>query len=356
MLALVKEKIPFFVLSLLSAAITIYAQHKSGAVNVDMPLWPRFENAAIAGATYLVQMLWPHDLAVFYPLPFTFPTWKVAGSLALLALPTVWVLRVGRRYPYLGVGWFWFLITLAPVIGLVRVGDQAMADRYTYIPYTGLFIMLAWGLPELTRRLPYRQLIHGLLAALALCACVTITWQQIAYWRDDVVLFRHALQVTANNALAHKSLGLALTDKGDFDAAITQFQAALAIRSDDHEAHGYLGLALADKGELDAAIGSYRKALAINPGHELWHHNLGVAYAQKGMLDAAIKEFQVALAINPLSFDGHSNLGFAFAEKGNLNAAVGQFRAALRLNPNSVEVQRQIQDAQSRLGLLQDSK
>ncbi len=375
-LPLVKEKIPFFVLSLLSAAITIYAQGKGGAINSEIALWPRIENAVIAAATYMVQMLWPHDMAFFYPLPAAYPAWKFLGSTAMLALLTAWVLRARRRYPFLAMGWFWFLITLAPVIGLVRVGAQSMADRYTYIPYTGLFIMLAWGVPELTRRLPCRQLIHGLLAALALCVFIAVTWQQIGYWRDGITLFRHALQVTDNNNLAHNNLGIALAEQGDLAGAIQEYRTALAAGPDDYDTHGNLGLALAQTGDLAGAINEYRVALAIKPDYYDAHNNLGIALVKQGDLDAAmaqfhaalaqdpnrrnlktslahnnlgaiyarknkpeeaIREYRAALAINPAYYDAHNNLGIALAGQGALDAAARQFQAALALKPREHE-------------------
>ncbi len=337
MLALVKEKIPFFVLSLLSAAITIYAQGKATAIqNLEtIPYGMRIENAAISYVTYMARLLWPNDLAVYYPFTFDLPGWKFVGSAVILVLVTAWVLRVGRRYPFLAVGWLWFLITLAPVIGLVQVGSQAMADRYTYIPYTGLFIMLAWGVPALTTVWPYRRTLHVALAAVALSVLVAVSWQQIGYWRDGVSLFTHALQVTSNNGVAHNSLGITLKEKGDLDGAIAQYRKALAINPYGHESHSHMGVALAEKGELESATGEFKAALAIKPNDYDASNNLGLAYARLGALDAAIQQLRSAIALKPDAGSAHINLGLALIEKGELDAAIRELRQAVALNPAS---------------------
>ena len=279
---LLKEKIPFFACSLLSAAVTVYAQHEGGALrSVElMPLGYRVGNAAIAYLRYLVKTLWPRDLAVMYPLPLTIPPWQIIGALLFLLLVSTAAVLARRRHPYLAVGWFWYLVTLVPVIGLVQVGDQAMADRYTYIPLVGLFILAAWGVPALAKDLPYRRGILTLAAAMAITASAAATWRQLGYWQDNVSLFRHALQVTSGNFLAHNRLGTALGRKGDVDAAYREFQEALAIEPNCYETHNNLGFSLAVKGNLDAAIKEYRVALALNPDYLTARANLEAALRQ----------------------------------------------------------------------------
>ncbi len=335
-LPLVKEKIPFFVLSLLSAAITIHAQRQGEALK-SLDAWGfglRLENAVIATVRYMELMFWPHDMAVYYPYAFTLPAWKFIGSIAILVTVTALVLWARRRHPYLVAGWLWFLITLAPVIGLVQVGSQAMADRYTYIPYTGLFIMLAWGVPAFTRTWPHRQTLHALLAGVGLSALASVTLQQIGYWRDGIALYGHALQVTSGNSLAHNNLGRVLDRQGDPDAAISEYRKALAINPGYHDAHNNLGLALAGKGDLDGAIGEYLESLTINPNNYQPHFNLAMALDKKGELEAAIGEFQAALAIRPDHHDGLVRLGIALAKRGDLDAAIKKFEAAQALQPN----------------------
>ena len=333
---LLKEKIPFFVCSLFSATITIYAQHKGGAIRnfVEMPFWLRTENAVVAYVKYLAKTLWPLDLAVLYPFPSSIPLWQVFCSLLILLLVSVATVRAGRRHPYLVVGWAWFLVTLLPVIGLFQVGNQSMADRYSYIPIIGLFIMAAWGVPVLTKELKYSRSILALLACAVMIASAALTWQQLRFWQDHVSLFRHTLQVTSGNFMAHDSLGVVLAKKGDQDAAIREYRDALAINPNYALAHFNLGIALAKVGNLDEAIREYREAIRINPNFTTAFFNLGIALAQKGDQDAAIKEFRAALKISPNYFEAQNSLGVALAKKGNLDAAIKEFREVLTINPS----------------------
>jgi tetratricopeptide (TPR) repeat protein len=206
------------------------------------------------------------------------------------------------------VGWCWFVVTLVPVIGLIQVGCQSMADRYTYIPHIGLFIMAAWGIPALTKDLQYRQRILALVAVAVITASAVLTWHQLGYWRDDVSLFRHALDVTTGNYIAHNNLGMALDNKGDPDAAIKEYQKALTINPNYVYAHYNLGIDLGSKGNLDGAINENKRVLAINPDFFKAHNNLGTLLANKGDLNGAIKEFQEALTINPDYFLAQKNL------------------------------------------------
>jgi protein O-mannosyl-transferase len=345
--ALVKEKIPFFVCSLLSSAVTIYAQRAGGAIKnfTEVPLGFRIENAITAYVKYLAKTLWPHNLAVLYPFPSSFPLWQVIGSLLVLILMSAATILVRRRHPYLAVGWFWFLVTLVPVIGLIQVGMQAMADRYTYIPLVGLFIMAAWGVPTLIKELHHRQVILALLAGVVITASAALTWQQLGYWQDSISLFRHTLQVTSGNYIAHGNLGCALAEKGNLDAAIEEYQKALAINPRDFKALYNLGLDLAEKGDLEAAIKADKETLWINPNSFAAHNNLGNALFKKGNLDAAIKEYQVAIGINPNFLAAHNNLGYVFASEGNLDAAITEYREALRINPNFSQVRRNLEIA-----------
>jgi len=314
---LLKEKIPFFAGSFFSAAITIYAQHKGGAIKTleEITFGLRFENAIIAYVKYLHKTLWPNNLAVLYPFSSLIPLSQVICSLLVLFLISAAIVCYRRRHPYLAVGWFWFLITLVPVIGLVQVGSQSMADRYTYIPLIGLFIMAAWGVPALAKGLRHRRRILMLLAGAVISASVALTWQQLGYWRDNVSLYRHSLQVTSGNYIAHYNLGIILEEKGDLDAAIKEYRDTLAINPNIFEAHNNLGLSFAKKGDLDAAIKEYREALAIKPNYFVARSNLGVSLATKGDLDSAIKEFREALTINPNFVTAQRNLKYTLDQK-----------------------------------------
>jgi hypothetical protein len=277
---LIKEKIPFFACSLFACIITIYAQTQG---IVPQPFQLRIENALIAYVRYIDKTFWPHDLAVLYPLNFSFQFWQVISSLIFLILMSAAVIRARHRYPYLTFGWFWFIITLVPVIGLIQVGFQSMADRYTYIPLIGLFIMVAWGGADLTKGLRYREGILSLLAGVVIIASTALTWQQLGYWQDNISLYRHTLQITTGNYIINYNLGLTLADKGDLDAAIKEFKIAIMIKPKYYEAH----------------------------------NNLGVALAKKGNIDEAIKEFQETLMINPDCLDAQKNLDFALNIKKN---------------------------------------
>jgi len=286
---LIKEKIPFLALSLLAGIITIYAQNKGGATRSFeiFPFMLRIENALVAYGKYVGKTFWPHNLAVFYPYPLSIPFWQIAGSLLLLLLLTAMAMRTWRRYPYLAVGWYWFLVTLAPVIGVFQVGDQSMADRYTYIPVIGLFIMATWGIPDLTRGLPHRQGFLAFIACSVIIVSAMLTWQQLSYWKDNVSLYQHSLQVTSGNYMLHFNLGIVLDKTGD----------------------------------LDGAISEYRKAIRIKPGFYIAYINLGVALAKRGYLDTAIEVFTDAVTLAPNDRKAQDNLEFALSRKRAQKAA-----------------------------------
>lgn len=335
LIGLIKEKIPFLACSVLSSAVTIYAQHRGGSIRSfdTAPLWLRLENAIVAYVKYIVKTLWPHDLAVLYPYPGSVLLWQVICSLLVLLLVSAATIRAARHYPYFAVGWLWFLVTLLPVIGLIQVGNQSMADRYTYIPLTGLFIMAAWGVPELAKNLKYRQSILLFLAAAVIFSSAVLSWQQTGYWRDSASLFQHALHVTTGNYIMHNNLGGTFLKKGNLDAAIKEFQRALAINPDHLKAHYNLGSAFVKTGDLDAAIKEFQETIRIHPDFFQAHNDLGLVFHNKGDLDAAIKEFQEVLRIRPYDFQAHNNLGLVYVTKGDLDAAIIEFQEVLRIKP-----------------------
>ena len=349
---LIIEKIPFFVCSLLSSAVTIYAQHKGEAIRtLDLiPFQLRIENAVIAYVKYIVLTFWPHDLAILYPLPASYPLWEFIVSLIILTLISTAAIWYRRIYPFLTAGWLWFVITLLPVIGLIQVGNQSMADRYIYIPHIGLFIMAAWGVPILTKRWQYRQYLLGLSASLLISVAAICSWKQVGYWRNDFSLFRHTIQVTEGNCVAHNVLGVALDNSGDLDGAIREYQDALATNPHYFEAHNNLGFALAKKGYFDAAIREYQEALTVNATSFEAHFNLGNALANKGEWDDAIKEYQEALKKKPDEPDVLNNMGIAQASGGNFDAAINEYRRALAIRPNDPDVHNNLANALSSKG------
>ena len=298
---LVKEKIPFFVCSFVVGLVTIYAQHTGGATKSfdAVPLMFRIQNALVAYVKYGIKTLYPVDLGVLYPMPSSFPLWQVIGSLLVLLFVSAAAVCYGRRYPYLPVGWFWFIVTTLPVIGLIQVGSQSMADRYTYIPIIGLFIIAAWGGADLTRGMRQQKITVALVACLIMIASAALTWRQLGYWRDSISILRHTLQVTSNNYLVNDLLGLTFAKNGDLDAALQEYQTAVRINPGDSKTRTNLGIVLSAKGDLEAAIRELQVALRISPGDAKIRALLGDTLAEKGDLDAAILEYQESLRIRP---------------------------------------------------------
>jgi protein O-mannosyl-transferase len=288
---LAREKIPFFAAALFSGLITIYAQNKGGALqHLDRaPLGHRIGNVLVSYLRYLGKTFWPGDLVVFYPPLGHIPLWQAAGSLALLLLVSVGAFRARRRHPYLLVGWLWFLVTLLPVIGLIQVGEQSLADRYQYLPSIGIFIMVAWGFAGLTVGVRFAKALLALGAALVLGSSAFLTWQQIGYWHDGVTLFQHALEHSTDNHVAHAGLGATLDSRNELDAAMSQYREALRINPRFASTHFCLGVALAKKGDLDGAIKEYETALRLNPRHQNAYNNLRIARDERRMQQAPVR-------------------------------------------------------------------
>jgi tetratricopeptide (TPR) repeat protein len=339
---LLREKMPFFALSAASAVATYLVQRGSGAVETlsGFPLALRAENALVSYVVYIVKMFWPSRLAVFYPYPAAVPLWEAAlAALTMLAISAL-VVRWFRVFPYLAVGWFWYVGTLVPVIGMVQVGAQARADRYTYVPMVGLAIMLAWGGADALVRWPRaRPAIAAAAAALGL-AWGTLTWVQTEYWQNSLALFRHALDVTEGNYLAHHNLGNALSEiPGHLPEAISQYEESLRIKPDSARVHTDLGNALARlPGRLPDAIAEYQAALRITPDSPIPHNDLGNTLAKiPGRLPEAIAEYQSALRLAPDYAEAHNNLGSALAKTGRLPEAIAEMETALRLAPDDAD-------------------
>ncbi len=353
--AAVVEKIPFFALAGVSAAVTYLVQQSSGAVKEisRLPMGPRIENALVSCAVYCLKTIWPSGLAVFYPYPAAFAWWMVAAAGLALALVTVLALRWFGSAPYLAAGWFWFLVTLAPVIGLVQVGAQARADRYMYVPMVGLTIMLAWGAADLARR--WRTAARPIAAA-AIVTCLAaagVSAAQIEHWQNSETLFQQALAVTADNYLAEHNLGSYLLASGRISEAIPHLEAALRIRPESAPARSDLASALAQiPGRLPEAIAQYQAAVRLLPDSAILHHNLASALAQfPDRLPEAIAEYRAALRIDPDYAEAHNDLGFALAQvPGGLAEAMAEYRAALRLRPDYAEAHYNLGVALSKTG------
>ena len=365
---LITEKWPFFVLSAVFSIIALLTQRDVAMVPMQtLPLAVRFSNTLISYVRYVGKMWWPADLAVFYPYPESWPFWMAAAAAALLTLATWVAWRLARARPYLLVGWWWFLGTLVPVIGLVQVGSQSMADRYTYVPVIGLFIALAWGLTDLWSRRPRVRALLGAATSLGLLGCLTVTHAQIRHWENSITLFKRATQATRNNRVAHYNLGLALAKAGRTAEAIAQyhevvridpenlgainnlgnilerqgrhaeaaalFTAVLQIMPDDVDALNNLGLALAGAGKQEEAVASFRQALRLQPGFDKAHQNLALSLSELSRPEEAIPEFQAALAANPDFVEAHAALAFELMRHKRYAEAQAHYREALRLKP-----------------------
>ena len=337
---LLAEKIPLFTLSAVLSVITFVAQQRGGVVSglENVPLKFRVANAFISYMTYIKKMIWPSRLAVFYPHPSdTLSMWQAAVAALLLLAVSAWVIWLARKRGYITVGWLWYLGTLVPVIGLVQVGSQAMADRYTYLPFIGLFIIIAWGGAELFGRWRHRKIGLGIFAGLLIVAMMVGTRMQVRHWEDRYSLYGHALEVTENNHVMHNNFGGVLLKRGQVEKAIWHIREALRINPDDAGARRHLAFALAGQGRLKEAISEYQKVLQIESDNYEALNGLGAAFAKDGRFDEAIKHFRQALQIKPDSVEAHINLGSALRAQGKFDEAISHFRQALQIKPDSVE-------------------
>ena len=299
------EKVPFFALSVVSSVITFLVQRSSGTVaNIDViSLNNRIAIAFLSYAEYMGKMVWPQNLTVFYPLnpAGSIPFWQVAMCALLLFGISFFIVLLGRNKRYLLLGWFWFIGTLIPVIGIVQVGLQAYADRYTYVPYIGLFIMLAWGLPELLAKSPQRKIVLGVSMVLVLTTLGICASRQVSYWKNSVTLFSHANQVTQNNYIAHNNLGAAYGELGRHQEAIEAFRQAIKINPYYAKAHNNLGAAYGRLGRYQEAIEAFRQAIKINPDYAEAHLFLGYAYLAIGNKNSALTEYNILKSFNSKS-------------------------------------------------------
>jgi protein O-mannosyl-transferase len=344
------EKLPFFALSIVSSMITLLAQKRGGSV---IPLEvlsfdSRCFNALVSYLRYVGKLIWPRNLSVIYPYVYEWPLWFVALAAVVLLTVTFLALRLRRQAPYLAVGWFWYLGTLVPVIGFVQVGEQAMADRYMYIPSIGFFLMLAWAIPELVAKWPGWRFAIAFTGALLLATCSVVTHAQLRYWRDSRTLFEHAIAITQNNAVAQDNLGIELMDKGSPKDAIPHFEIALQISPNYSLAHNNLGVALARMGRFDEAITHYRAAMTLHPEDAEVHFNLanalnpgfvgrlatgGPVQNNRPDVGEAREHYKVALTLDANFVNAHINWGNLELAEGNREAALAHYQDAIRIAP-----------------------
>ncbi|MBN1473416.1 MAG: tetratricopeptide repeat protein [Syntrophaceae bacterium] len=368
--AFLLEKIPFFILTIIFSSVALWAQNKDGAVaSLDKLLFfDRVANALISYVSYLGKIFWPNNLALFYPYQTFLPMWQILGAFLFLLIVTLMVLIFIKRAPFLTVGWFWFLGSLVPVIGLVQIGKQAMADRYTYFPSIGIIIMLVWGLIYFFPKEKTRKLILAPLAVFSIAVLMFLTWQQCGYWKNSITVFRHALEVTKDNYLAHNNLGTALAKTGKSKEALSHYLAAVeinpahdtslvnlgaalaaeeqneeaknlylrAIKANPSKTHAHvnLGNLLAEEGDKEKAMNYYKEAIKIDNNSEAYY-NLANLQVKQGAITEAENNYLAAIKIDPQHDKAHYNLAELLIQKGLIHRAIEHFRESARLNPSS---------------------
>jgi len=346
-LRLIVEKLPLFILAATSSVVTLFAQKRGGAMSLTyvVPLSSRLTNALTSYAAYIYKMLWPWNLAAYYPFRKALPTVEWTGAGLILIGISVFAIRGSKRWRYVAVGWFWYIVTLLPVIGLVQVGAQSMADRYTYVPLIGLFIPVVWGIADLAANRRYGPIGLRGSAAIVILTCIAGTWIQVRHWQTGRTLFEHTLKVTEDNALAHNNLANLLMAKGNMEQAISHYEEAVRILPQFAEARYNLALALAEQGFPHEAIAQYRETLRHSPEYADAYNNLGAMLDHQGNQEEAIEHFRRAVRIDPYHDDAHYNLGVVLAKRNKQEEAIAQYQETLRIKPEYA-------DAHHNLGLL----
>jgi len=337
-LRLLLEKVPLLIISAGCIYVSSLSMKHLGVVisTASVPMKLRIANALVSYLSYIEKMIWPQNLAVYYPYPQSIPLWQVAGAGLVLICISFLVLRTVRPKPYLAVGWFWYIGTLLPAIGLMQAGLwPAIADRFAYVPLIGLFMVVAWGVPEIIAKCHYKRIVLIILAFGVLSAFMICTWFQVRHWQNGVTLFTHNLNVTHNNSLAHYELGNALEQQGKFDKALLHFSKALEINPHYAEAHNHLGHNLARQKKYKDAIDHYNEALRIKPAYTEAHNNLGTVLAYQGNFKEAVYHFNKALESNPKYAGAYYNLGKLYANHGNIEKAILLYQKTIELNPEN---------------------
>ena len=333
---LTREKVPFFVLSAISSVITFLVQQGGGAVVLfdRFPILLRTANALISYLRYIEKMFWPSGLAVLYPVSRLMPIWLSVASVVLILAAFKWIISLSRSHKYLPVGWLWYVGTLVPVIGLIQVGNQAWADRYSYIPLTGLFIIIAWGVPELLAKWRYRKVCCGILAVVVLAALSICTHRQLRHWQNSTSLFKHTIAVTENNTPIQYNLGLLLQSQGKLEAAANRYRQALKSSPNYVRAHNNLGNILQSQSKLEEAANHYRQVLTISPNHAKALNNLGNVLQSQGRFDEAINHYRQSIDSQPDYADAHNNLAAELARQGKIDEALNHYRLAIKIQPD----------------------
>lgn len=335
--ALGREKLPLLLLSAISSILTYQAQRVDAVISLDqLSFLSRLGNAWVSYGSYLRKTFWPADLAVFYPLPaHVYPVHAILAALCLLAISLA-VCAVLKTRPYLAVGWFWYLGTLVPVIGLLQVGEQAMADRYTYIPLIGIFVMLAYGARDLSAALRINSATIATCGAITMAGCLGVTYVQVNHWRDSESLFRHTLAVTRDNPKAHQILALALAGKGRTEEAVKHFEIALQLAPRLYVAHNDLGAILRAWGRTNEALQHFQAAVKLRPQNPVFQANLGLQYGDLGRWNEALDCYSAAIRLAPQNPHNYFLRGTANQILGRAELAANDFRTAVQRAPDDL--------------------
>ncbi len=330
------EKIPFLLLTLVFSVVTFAVQKQTGAVESlnAYPLHERTANAIVSYVLYLGKTVCPINLSVFYPRPPAWTWWQVFGSLLLLGLLTLASIRSAKKYPWLFVGWFWFVGTLVPVIGIIQVGIQGMADRYTYIPLIGIFIAFSWSIFEVFKRFQFPRVGLIIFSAILLVNLMLGSFLQTQHWRNTRTLFENAVSVDPGNYLAHTTLGSDLIRGGEIQKGLSHIQAALQLKPNYAKAHYEMGLFFFNAGKTDKAAHHFSRSMLLNPFDASSHNNLGVISALQGKTADALMHFQKAIEIQPQMIEAYNNLGSFWAKQGRYDDAIGHFEKVLEMAPD----------------------
>ncbi len=352
------EKAPFLILAFLSfLSNMVGAQSRMGLYGAEtISLGLRISNAIVSSVKYLGMLFWPHNLSILYPYPAMIPLWETSGALLVLTVLTVLALRLAARYPYFIVGWLWFLSGLAPFLGIFMSGVwPEMADRYGYLTFIGIFIALAWGIPDILRRWRHSTPALAIAGTGVTIFFAALAWTQVGYWKDSTTLFTHVVSVidgkngAFNNiglAIAHSNLGNSFYYNGDTQGAIREYHKAIRINPYYDNSYYCLGRVLAEQGNLVEAAEKYRECIKVNPRKENVHNRLGMIMAEMGYYNEAIKTYLEGLQIDPHQANMYFNLGNAYLQKGNVARAVESYRQALNERPDSREARSALEKAQ----------
>ncbi|MBN1364684.1 MAG: tetratricopeptide repeat protein [Syntrophaceae bacterium] len=333
-----KEKILFFLLTIIISVVTFWGQKKFGVVAsiTDLSISERVMNAVTSYVSYLGKIFWPLDLAVFYPFEQALPWQQILIFLLILTTITILVIYFIKRFPFLFVGWFWYLGTLIPVIGLVQVTTQAMADRFTYLPSIGIAIMLSWGIPLLFKREDLRKKVLFPSAIALLFVLTILTWRQCGYWKNSFALFSHALRVTKNNAQAYNNLGLALFAKGKINEAINHYDTAIRLIPDVlpyyNRGNAYIKL-----NQYQRAIEDFNNVILLKPDCAAAYYNKGTAYYKINQYQRAIEDFNNVIILQPDYVEAYNNRGLAYGRLANFHRAIADFNKAIRLKSDFIK-------------------